>query len=64
MPSALLALGVIILTLYCSTTQPAMAQQADAEVLAAQAALAYNEHRYEEGLTLLKKALAFDPRNQ
>lgn len=63
--SGLLRLGLALLTILCwSGIQPAIAQQADAEILAAQAALAYNEHRYEEGLTLLKKALAFDPRNQ
>jgi tetratricopeptide (TPR) repeat protein len=50
--------------LHWCAVQPAKAQQADAEILAAQAALAYNERRYEEGITLLKKALAFDAQNQ
>jgi tetratricopeptide (TPR) repeat protein len=63
--SRLLRLGLILIPILCwAGTQPAAAQQADAEILAAQAALAYNEHRYDQGLVLLKKALAFDARNQ
>jgi tetratricopeptide (TPR) repeat protein len=46
-----------------SATYPAFGQQADAEIWAAQAALAYEEHRYKEALNFLKKALAFDAHN-
>ena len=62
--SRLLCLGFALLMLHWFPAQPARAQQADAEILAAQAALAYNERRYEEGIALLKKALAFDAQNQ
>jgi len=44
-------------------TTPAIAQQADAEVLAAQAVLAYDAKRYDEALKLLRRALELDPRN-
>jgi tetratricopeptide (TPR) repeat protein len=62
--SNLLAIGLMMMLFYGASAYSAYAQQSDAEILAAQAALAYNEHRYEEALTLLKKASAFDPNNQ
>lgn len=62
-PLRFLALCLITIMVWGSASQPASGQQADAEILAAQGALAYNERRYDEGLALLMKALAFDPRN-
>ena len=62
-PTQLLALCVIALIVPWSAACPTFAQQADAEVLAAEAALAYEEHRYKEALSFLKKALAFDAYN-
>jgi len=40
------------------------AQRGDANFLAAQAAIAYDDKRYEEALTLLNKALTLDPKNE
>ena len=40
------------------------AQRGDANYLAAQAAIAYDDKRYEEALTLLNKALTLDPKNE
>ncbi|WP_447598576.1 tetratricopeptide repeat protein [Nitrospira sp. Nam80] len=57
------AITLIVTLFYCAGAYSAYAQQADGDILAAQAALAYNEQRYEEALALLKKALAFDPHN-
>jgi tetratricopeptide (TPR) repeat protein len=42
---------------------PSHAQQADADVLVAQAVLAYDDQRYDAALELLKRALALDPGN-
>lgn len=42
---------------------PTAAQQAEAEVLLAQATLAYDDGRYQEALDLLDRLLATDPRN-
>lgn len=53
--------GVILYHLIATT--PAIAQRADADVLVAQAVLAYDDKRYEEALKLLKQALELDPRN-
>jgi tetratricopeptide (TPR) repeat protein len=45
------------------TAAPAGAQQSEADVLVAQAILAYEDRRYEEALGLLREALAQDPDN-
>jgi len=42
----------------------AWAQRADANVLAANAAIAYDDKRYEEALTLLNQAIALDPQHE
>jgi tetratricopeptide (TPR) repeat protein len=42
---------------------PAQAQQSEADVFVAQAILAYDARRYDEALSLLKEALAQDPKN-
>jgi tetratricopeptide (TPR) repeat protein len=57
------AITLIVTLFYCAGAYSAYAQQADGDILAAQAALAYNEQRYEEALALLKRALTFDPHN-
>jgi tetratricopeptide (TPR) repeat protein len=66
---ALLAL-VLVLELCASSAwllsgsvAPAAAQQSEADVFVAQAILAYDAHRYDEALSLLKEALAQDPNN-
>jgi tetratricopeptide (TPR) repeat protein len=66
---ALLAL-VLVLDLCASSAwlasgsvAPAAAQQSEADVFVAQAILAYDAHRYDEALSLLKEALAQDPNN-
>lgn len=43
---------------------PSIAQRSDANVLAANAAIAYDDKRYDEALELLKKALALDPKHE
>lgn len=63
-PAQLLALCVVAVMVSWLAACPAFAQQADAEIWAAQAALAYEEHRYKEALGFLQKALAFDEHNQ
>jgi tetratricopeptide (TPR) repeat protein len=55
---------VLMTTLFVMSAVPAAAQQADADVLTAEAALAYHGQRYEDALKLIQKALGFDPRNQ
>lgn len=45
-------------------TPAVWAQRGDANVLAAQAAIAYDDKRYEEALTLLNKALTLDPKHK
>ena len=45
-------------------TPAVWAQRGDANVLAAQAAIAYDDKRYEEALTLLNKALTLDPKHE
>ncbi|MGQ0812620.1 MAG: tetratricopeptide repeat protein [Nitrospiraceae bacterium] len=61
----LLALVMTLVALGTSLilSASAIAQQADAEVLVAQAALAYNTKRYDEALRFLRQALELDPRN-
>ena len=44
-------------------TESVSAQQAEADVLVAQAVLAYDEKRYDEALRLLERALELDPRD-
>ena len=45
-------------------TPAVWAQRGDANVLAAQAAIAYDDKRYDEALTLLNKALTLDPKHE
>ena len=45
-------------------TPVVLAQRGEANFLAAQAAIAYDDKRYEEALTLLNKALTLDPKNE
>lgn len=45
-------------------TPAVWAQRGDANFLTAQAAIAYDDKRYEEALTLLNKALTLDPKNE
>jgi len=59
----LLTMTVLMAGISLFLTTPAIAQQADAEVLAAQAVLAYDAKRYDEALRLLRRALELDPRN-
>jgi tetratricopeptide (TPR) repeat protein len=54
------AVGVLLLLL---SATPSGAQQSDADVLVAQAILAYEDKRYDEALGLLREALAQDPDN-
>src|SRR5687767_11729492 len=61
-PAALglvLAVGVLLLL----SATPARAQQSEADVLVAQAILAYEDKRYDEALGLLREALAQHPDN-
>ena len=51
-----------LLSLLVETTSVS-AQQAEADVLVAQAVLAYDEKRYDEALRLLERALELDPRD-
>ena len=44
-------------------TDPASAQQADADVLLTQATLAYDDQQYDKALPLLDRVLALDPKN-
>lgn len=52
-----------LLSLSAVIAGPSLAQEPDAEVVAAEAALAYNLKRYDEALKLLRQALELDPRN-
>ena len=45
-------------------TPAVWAQRGDANFLAAQAAIAYDDKRYDEALTLLNKALTLDPKHE
>jgi len=55
---------LLMSSLFAISVAPAAAQQADADVLTAEAALAYDGQRYADALKLIQKALGFDPRNQ
>ena len=55
---------LLILSLLAWTTSPVLAQRGDANVLAAQAALAYDDKRYDEALSLVNNALSLDPQHE
>jgi len=55
---------IMIVALVGWVTPAVWAQRGDANVLTAQAAIAYDDKRYEEALTLLNKALTLDPKNE
>ena len=57
-------LAIMIVATIGWGTPTVWAQRGDANVLAAQAAIAYDDKRYEEALTLLNKALALDPQHE
>ena len=58
------ATTIFLMTSLCAiSVAPTAAQQADADVLTAEAALAYDGQRYADALKLIQKALGFDPRN-
>ena len=54
---AAMGLGLLLLA------TPARAQQSEADILVAQAILAYEDRHYDEAIALLKEALAQDPDN-
>lgn len=58
-----LALALLAGALLLFSPSPARAQQTEADVLVAQAILAYEDKRYDEALALLREALAQDPDN-
>ena len=60
-----LALALAIFAVVAMALLPCsiQAQEADAEVLAAEGILAYDAKRYDEALSLLSRALTLDPRN-
>ncbi|MCA9472779.1 MAG: tetratricopeptide repeat protein [Nitrospirales bacterium] len=63
---ASLRIGVfflLVLGLSLPCLQPVLAQQGEAEVLLAQATIAYDEKRYDEALSLLTQAHERDPQN-
>ena len=55
---------IMVVTTVGWGTPAVWAQRGDANFLAAQAAIAYDDKRYEEALTLLNKALSLDPKNE
>ena len=55
---------LLVFALSNGHTPMSYAQRADANVLAANAAIAYDDKRYDEALELLKKALALDPKHE
>lgn len=57
------ALLFITLLAFFISIRTAAAQQAEADVLVAQAVLAYDDRRYEDARGLLRRALEVDPRN-
>ena len=55
---------LLIFTCLCSIfIAPALAQKGEAEVLLAQATMAYDEKKYQETLDLLNQAHERDPQN-
>ena len=50
-----------MISLCAVSVAPTAAQQADADVLTAEAVLAYDGQRYEDALKLIQKAVGFDP---
>ena len=57
-------LTIILLTSGGWETPAAWAQRADANVLAANAAIAYDDKQYDEAMALLDQALALEPRHE
>ena len=55
---------ILVVTTFVWGTPAVWAQRGDANVLAAQAAIAYDDKRYEEALTLVNKALLLDPKHE
>jgi len=55
---------IIVVAIVGWGTPAVWAQRGDANVLAAEAAIAYDDKRYDEALTLLNKALTLDPKNE
>jgi tetratricopeptide (TPR) repeat protein len=49
---------------FCMGTPAVLAQRADANVLAANAAIAYDDERYDEALNLLDQAIVLDPQHE
>jgi hypothetical protein len=56
-------LPVILVFSLCLLAPSAHAQRGEADVLAAQGVLAYDDGRYEDALELLKRATELDPRH-
>lgn len=57
-------IALVFLSHICWGTTTAWAQRADANVLSASAAIAYDDKRYEEALTLLNQALGLEPQHE
>ncbi len=57
-------LTIIVLTIGGWETPNTLAQRADANVLAANAAIAYDEKQYDKALALLEQALALEPQHE
>jgi len=62
--SNIFTITVMILATFCAGNPAVWAQRADANVLAANAAIAYDDKHYDEALTLLNKALVLDPQHE
>ncbi len=59
-----LILTIIVFTAGGWSTPAAWGQRADANVLAANAAIAYDDKRYDEAMALLDQALVLDPQHE
>jgi tetratricopeptide (TPR) repeat protein len=59
----ILLLSCILLSQFAFDVLPSYAQQGEAEVLLAQATIAYEEEKYDEALRLLQQAQSLDPNN-
>ena len=57
-------LTIMVVASVCWGASTVWAQRGDANVLTAQAAIAYDDDRYDEALTLLNRALTLDPKNE